>query len=81
MITFRVDDVEALDAKAKASGVSRSEYVRQLVAGTGEAGGAWVVGYYSDPPHSIHATEIDALRESAKGFGQYVKFIPWGEWS
>ena len=81
MVSFRIDDTAALDEKAKAAGVTRSEFVRQLVAGLGESGGAWVVGYYSEPPAGIFPTEIEALRFSAQGFGQYVKFVPWGEWS
>lgn len=79
VITFRADDVTALEERAKASGVTRSEYLRQLVAGLGQSGGAWVVGYHGAEPHSIHATEVDALRAHASGFGQYVKFWPWGE--
>lgn len=78
VVSIRVD-TEALDEKAKAAGLTRSEFVRQLVAGQGPGGGAWVVGYYGAEPHSLHATEVDALRVLASGFGQYVKFWPWGE--
>ena len=77
VITFRADDVAALDEHAKAAGVTRSEYLRQLVAGLGRSGGAWVA-YYPDMSGVYpFATELEARRHAA-GSSMDVKFVPYG---
>ena len=77
VITFRADDVTALDERAKASGVTRSEYLRQLVAGLGQSGGAWVASYPGEEGAHLFATELDARRHAA-GTSMVVKFVPYG---
>lgn len=79
LISVRVDSTAAIDEKAASAGVTRSEYVRQLIAGEGPGGGAWVVGYYGERPYGLYPTELEALRVLSSGFGQYVQFWPWGE--
>lgn len=77
VITFRADDVTALDERAKASGVTRSEYLRQLVAGLGQSGGAWVAHHPGEEGAHLFATELDARRHAA-GTSMVVKFVPYG---
>ena len=77
VITFRADDVTALDERAKASGVTRSEYLRQLVAGLGRSGGAWVAYHLDMSGVYPFATELEARRH-ASGSGMDVKFVPYG---
>lgn len=79
VVSFRLPNAADLDRRAQAEGLTRSEYVRQLIASQGIGGGVWVVGYYQAEPYGIYATEIDALRARAEGYGQYVAFWPWGE--
>lgn len=84
-VSVRLDeaDLATLDALTEAHDTSRTEIIRGLIRDLGPApqGGAWVVGYHQEPPAAIFATEIEALRYHASGMGQFVKFIPWGEWS
>ena len=77
VITFRADDVTAPDQRAKASGVTRSEYLRQLVAALGQSGGAWVAYHPAAAGVYLFATELDARRHAA-GTSMVVKFVPYG---
>ena len=78
MVSFRIDDTTALEEKAKAAGVTRSEFVRQLVAGLGESGGVWVASYIDRSSIYVFSTEVDAFRH-ANGTGMDVRFVPFGD--
>lgn len=77
IVTVRVD-TEDLDAKAKAAGLTRSEYVRQLIAGLGPGNGAWVAYYLDMSAAAVFATEVDALRY-AQSNSMEVKFVEYGK--
>lgn len=80
-VSLRMDEeaVGIVDSLAKAHDQTRSDVMRSFIHGSAPQGGVWVVAYYGEGVTAIFATEIEALRFHAKGFGQFVKFWPWGE--
>lgn len=78
VVSIRVDDPTVLDEQAKASGVTRSEFVRQLIAGLGEGGGVWVAYYPHEPGAHVYPSELEA-RRGAEGTSMSVKFVKYGE--
>lgn len=76
VVTFRVDDRKALEARVEASGAkTRSDFLRKLLEG---AEGVWVA-YYPDYSGIIpYASEMDALR-AANGTSMEVKYVKFGE--
>ena len=71
MVSFRLEGgTDRVDALAEDAGMSRSEYLRSLVA----AKGVWMV---AGNPGVVYRTEIEALREAVRSMKR-VEFLEFG---
>ena len=79
VVSVRFPDTLALDEQAAGAGLTRSEFIRQLVDGYGPGGGCWVVRYYDGKIAAIFPTELEALRcYTRENIGQEVAYMSWG---